>query len=71
MNERIRVIPIGHPEPIHTAAQSCWGGPLMKAFGADERGEILVHNAKDCREKYERQGIIDQEKPWMLVRESL
>lgn len=69
MSERIHVIPIGGIEPIHTAGESCWCAPLVQAFGVKGNGEILVHNAKDCREKYERQGIINQDKPRVLVRQ--
>jgi len=32
---------------------------------------MAIHNAKDGREKWERQGIIDQDKPWCLVYEDV
>lgn len=66
MNQRMHVIPIGHPEPLHDATMQCWCHPLEK-----DDGMIAVHNAKDCREKWERQGIIDQDKPWIIAYENL
>jgi len=63
--QRIHVVPYGHPEPPHDAKESCWCLPLK------ESERLFVHHAKDCREKWERQGIIDQDKPWALVYENL
>ncbi len=66
MTQRTHIIPLGHPEPLHHASLGCWCHPLQK-----ENGEMAVHNAKDGREKWERQGIIDQDRPWCLVYEDL
>lgn len=66
MKQRTHIIPLGHPEPLHHASLACWCNPLPK-----ERGQMAIHNAKDVREKWERQGIIDQDKPWCLVYEDV
>lgn len=59
--QQIHVIPVGHPEPLHTAGAECWCSPLK------ESERLYIHHAKDGREKWERQGIIDQDKKWVLV----
>lgn len=66
MKQRLHILPLGHPEPLHHASLECWCLPLAK-----ERGEIAIHNAKDGREKWERQGIIDRDRPWCLVYEDV
>lgn len=65
-NQRLHVIPVGHPEPLHAAESDCWCHPLLK-----DEGKIAIHHAKDCREKWERQGIIDKDKPWIIAYENL
>jgi len=66
MKQRPHVFPIGHPEPLHHVNLGCWCQPLsIKEVGA----EIVVHHAFDEREKWERQGIIDQDKPWCIAYE--
>ena len=64
MNQRMHIIPLGHPEPLHHANLGCWCHPTAK-----ENREIAIHHAKDGREKWERQGIIDQDRPWCIVYE--
>ena len=66
MEQRTHIIPLGRPEPLHHASLACWCHPVEK-----DAGQIAMHNAKDCREKWERQGIIDQDRPWCLVYEDL
>jgi len=64
--QRVHVIPVGHPEPLHHCNMQCWCHPLPK-----EGGEIAIHNAKDGREKWERQGILDSDKRWALAYEDV
>jgi len=45
----VNVIPIGGKEPEHIAGENCWCHPLPL-----QDGLVLRHNAKDCREAYER-----------------
>lgn len=59
---KIHIIPVGGDEPIHSIPD-CWCNPLEK------EGNLAVHHAKDCREKFERQGIEDPEKFWVNVGE--
>jgi hypothetical protein len=66
MDQYTHIIPLGRPEPIHSANSSCWCHPVER-----DNGAIFIHNAKDCREKWERQGIIEQDKPWCLVYEGM
>jgi hypothetical protein len=65
MKQRLHVFPIGHPEPLHHVVLSCWCQPLSA-----DGGTIAIHHAKDGREKWERQGIIDQDKPWCVAYEN-
>lgn len=65
LKQRVHVIPLGHPEPLHTAQLTCWCSPLQKA------DDVIIHHTKDGHEKWERQGIIDQDKPWCLVYEDV
>jgi len=46
----IHVIPTGGTEPMHYLSSSCWCYPLKE-------GEVVTHNAKDCRERFTRQGL--------------
>jgi hypothetical protein len=55
------VIPVGGSEPLHIVSESCWCHPLKGADG------IIVHNAKDTRERFERQGLTHPDKKWVLV----
>ena len=55
----IHVIPVGNGEPIHHASEGCWCHPLKE--------EIITHHAKDCRERFERQGITHPDKTWVLI----
>jgi hypothetical protein len=45
----------------HVISADCWCIPLMMD------GYKCVHNAKDTREKYERQGRPLKNKPWKIV----
>lgn len=60
--ERTHVIPVGGQEPLHHAHEACWCHPL-----AEEGGKMLVHNAHDCREKWERNGVAGPGLSWVLI----
>jgi len=62
VGKRNHVIPIGDGE-IHNAQLDCFCRPL------DKEG-VVVHNAKDCREKYERIGIANRSDGWIIIGES-
>lgn len=49
----VHCIPVGGQEPIHQASRLCWCFPIRDS----EESNLYVHNALDCREKWERQGI--------------
>ena len=60
----IHCIPVGGAEPVHICHSSCWCHP-------NREGNVYTHNAKDCREKWERQGLNDGEiRPWVTVEEN-
>lgn len=65
MNVRLHTIPVGGTEPIHATSRRCWCHPLLGEDG------ITVHNAKDVRERYERQGITNPKHHWCLVGEEV
>ena len=60
MKQRVHIIPIGNQEPLHQASLECWCHPL-------EKEGVVIHNAKDCREKLERQGVSGAGGPWCLI----
>lgn len=61
----IHSIPVGNKEPVHVARASCWCHPIRDT----EEPGLLIHNAKDCREKWERQGVDTGEQSlWVLVK---
>ena len=65
--ETKHIIPVGGTEPPHVVSRSCWchPGAAVSAPG------ILVHNAKDCRERWERQGMpIRADLPWVTIIEA-
>lgn len=65
--ETKHIIPVGGPEPLHVASRSCWCHPVPDT----EAPSILVHNAKDCRERWERQGMpIRDDLPWVTIIEA-
>lgn len=64
MKPRIHAIPVGANEPLHHAHIECWCHPLLEP---EPNGEIVMHNAKDCRERFERQGLEHPDRAWSLV----
>ena len=63
MTPNIHTIPVGGSEPVHHANPQCWCRPFPDH---DEPG-VIIHNADDGREKYERQGITEPGQHWILV----
>lgn len=63
---RLHIIPVGDSQEgklkLHVAAMDCWCNPLVD-------GDMATHNAFDCRESRERQGI-DTGKIWTHVLEN-
>ena len=49
----IHCIPVGNGEPLHECHTLCWCYPVTDPASA----HLYGHNAKDCREKWERQGL--------------
>jgi len=47
------IVPVGNGEPLHFAGSHCWCHPIPDT----EDATLIIHNAKDTREKWERQGI--------------
>lgn len=63
--KRLHIIPAGGSEPIHHAHEGCWCCPL-----AEEDGRMLTHNAKDGRERWERNNkltSVRKEGCWVLI----
>lgn len=50
MKRLVHVVPIGGSEPVHEVHQTCW------CFPVNDHG-VMIHNASDCRESKERNGI--------------
>lgn len=61
---RIHIIPTGSAEPLHHAHSQCWCFPLLDH---EAGSDLLIHNAKDNRERFERQGITLPNRNWCLV----
>lgn len=68
---RLRVphtVPVGDHQ-THVLAEDCWCHPLrqpvLDVLGRPS-GWLMVHNAADCRERFERQGV-PTGKAWQLV----
>jgi hypothetical protein len=65
MTRKLHVIPIGDVD-IHAAQECCWCSPSQNP---DETA-VWRHNAKDCREKRERQGIeAEPGNGWVIIAE--
>ena len=66
MGRIIHTIPTGGDEPLHFADAKCWCFPTRNA---EELGFVMIHNAKDCRERFERQGLEHNDLLWVMVEE--
>lgn len=62
----VHVVPVGGNEPLHVISDLCWCHPLCEVDP-----NIITHNAKDTRERFERQGIKNPKLPWVCVIEDL
>lgn len=60
---RIHTIPL-NDEHLHSAQMTCRCNPLLKEDG------VVLHNAFDSREKFERQNIRDVSDGWVLIEEN-
>ena len=58
----LHVIPINGAEPDHVKSAECWCSPLV-----DSDPRLVIHHAKDCREKRERLGIGSTNLKWRIV----
>lgn len=64
----IHCIHVGNGEPLHECHTLCWCHPVKDP----ESTNLYAHNAKDCREKWERQGIdTPPQSLWVTVEEKL
>jgi hypothetical protein len=50
---------------MHTAQSTCWCFPIED----DVVPGVIVHNAKDCREAKERQGLRNADHFWVAIGE--
>lgn len=60
-NTAQHIIPVGGEEPVHHASWGCWCHPMHK-------DGLIVHNAKDARERYERQNMTNPDLKWVTVK---
>ncbi len=60
---KAHVIPVGGAEPLHVAGSSCWCHPMESV----RHPGVIIHNAKDCREKWERRGYHNPATPWVSI----
>ena len=64
--KNLHCIPVGNSEPIHQCHADCWCFPSQDT----ESENLYVHHAKDCREKWERQGVeTSPDSLWVTVEE--
>ena len=60
----IHSIPVGGDEPMHLADRQCWCHPVQD----QEAKNLFIHNAKDCREFKERNGIeVPKDSLWVII----
>ncbi len=57
------VIPVGGAEPVHRCDASCWCHPTPDP----DETNLIVHNARDCREARERFGCARPDEKWAIV----
>lgn len=62
----MHLIPTGGTEPVHEATGACWCFPTEDEI-PDFGTQVVRHNAKDTREKWERQGIHLKGYNWVWV----
>jgi hypothetical protein len=60
---RIHTIPL-NDKSLHSAQITCRCSPLLKDDG------VVLHNAFDSREKFERQNIQNMSDGWVLIEEN-
>lgn len=53
----LHTIPYGNDEPVHVAGPDCWCMPIIVHDEKAPSNIVWSHHAKDCREKFERQGV--------------
>jgi len=58
MTKVLHVVPVNDTK-VHAYELNCWCKPLAHTAVNErgKRGTIVCHNAKDCRERFERQGL--------------
>lgn len=61
--KRIHTIPL-NDKSLHSAQITCRCSPLLKDDG------VVLHNAFDSREKFERQNIQNMSDGWVLIEEN-
>lgn len=68
----IHVIPIDDLRE-HSMSIDCWCYPVegdtVQSKHTGEWGRTIIHNAQDCREKWERQGLKGMAPGWDIVLE--
>lgn len=65
MKHFLHSIPVGGTEPVHMADVECWCHPVRDKVAP----RLFIHNAKDCRERMERQGVeMPQDSLWVIVK---
>lgn len=60
----VHILPVGNGEPVHAALPDCWCQPLEVRTN---HGHQYQHHAKDCRERFERQGLEREGNAWVLI----
>ena len=70
--KRVHSIPINDGRD-HVVSKECWCHPFEQdvfELGGCKCGTTFTHNAMDCRERFERQGITNEHQKWMNVLDS-
>jgi hypothetical protein len=64
--KNLHCIPVGNGESLHTCHPECWCCPTLDS----QSSNLYVHNAGDCREKWERQGVeLPKDSLWVIIEE--
>lgn len=68
MTPALHIIPCGGDEPVHWAHGGCWCFPTKHEEEFSVCASlVLMHNAKDARERYERQGLVLEGLSWQTI----
>lgn len=63
----LHCLPFGNDEPVHVAGPDCWCHPIIVEDEKAPSNTVWTHHAKDCLERFERQGKTLDGNGWLIV----